>query len=865
MAERADCRCCGNEYNVNADGTIRYHLAADPECHESPDSRKCRGVGQRPKETRCDNCGHEGHGLADSLADGGSLLDLKDCTGEAWPGTACACAREIREMDTGSTEVAGYVCRVPAGPTGCGRPVHLTANNRARSHLNPQGEPCGGGSDWPIEVDVKGNRRDTKPGGAPPAPAPAAPVTDLELPHDRGGDDVFDPVHVYDDGAGGKWEHPGTVEDCTEPECCTHPHGFDYVDDDNGHCGDFCRVCGTEWSYAQELGAPGGWKCPPDLLAQMPVDVQALAATNPECWECGHEVTPLADRFEPDGSVTQVSWTCSAAGVGRRCPDTCGVTPTCRPQAPWEDRLGNLPRGAFFRRHTARGALGALVFRMETEQGASIMQATVVSAGAHHGRTGELTDLSEEITWTDAQGQRRPRPTRSPQEATTQPTGTGRRSGPRSTVSAQPSPATSAGSSRKGTASGRTATAAGSTWSAPMTDAFSTPKETVKDSDKYDRYGRYKLLHPSNPRKKVQWTRATTFAKSIQDTFALSQWAQRMTLKGATLRPDIVAAAGTLEVKADRERMNDLVEDAKKAAGDKVAANLGTAVHSYTEHRDKGQDVDIPEEHQPTVDAYSTVLEEFGLEPVPGLIEFTTAVMQFEIAGTSDRCYRVTRDITIDLNGRPVTLYAGEYVIGDVKTGADLSYGWQEIAIQLAIYAQGLNSSGVWSWETRTWSRPEDPTQPGVQIQVRTDVGVVPHLPVDRSTTGAPLATLYAVDLQAGWAACVLCGQVRDWRKESKLATPLKVADLVQAPVQAGKQGRPAAPAAVSGPPATAPKAEVTGREPTLEERARAVRNKGEASTVFQAATKAKISRAELDRLIDIMQRKLAEHVEKGA
>ncbi len=398
-----------------------------------------------------------------------------------------------------------------------------------------------------------------------------------------------------------------------------------------------------------------------------------------------------------------------------------------------------------------------------------------------------------------------------------------------------------------------------------MSDAFATPKEAVKDSDKYDRYGRYKLLHPKTPSKKVAWTRATTCAKSIHDTFALSQWAQRMTLKGASLRPDITAAAGTLEVKADKDRMNDLVEDAKKAAGDKVAANLGTAVHSYTEHRDKGQDVAIPEEHQATVDAYSQVLADFGLEPVPGLIEFTTAVMQFEIAGTSDRCYRVTRDITIDLNGRPVTLYAGEYVIGDVKTGADLSYGWQEIAIQLAIYAQGLNTSGVWSWATRTWSRPEDPEQPGVQIQVRTDVAVVPHLPVDRSETGAPLATLYAVDISAGWAACILCNQVRDWRKESKLAVPLKVADLTDPAPAPGPQARRGASAAASRPPKAPAQPAVAARPPTLQERAQGVRNRAEASAVFQAATAAKVSRKELDMLIDTMQRKLDSHVEKGA
>ncbi len=965
---RANCRCCGEEYSVNANGTIRYHLTDKPECQDEADenSRKCRGVGQPPEGV-------------DSIRPCGCRVGAnftEDCP---------KCAPQ--------DEVAGYVCRVPAGPRGCGRAVQLTANGRARSHLNPQGERCEGGSDWPIAVDDRGNRRDTAPQGevrqavAPedlliehkteimdpavlarqeaayrlgtgaaamdePSPAdlasrakaagdgrtpeqqaeidrrradpigsalgslgfdpqdpdgPGEPASDDLMdvygrtrdgrvdpatavkalpPEERAAatDLLFDPVHTYDDGHGGQWQHPGPADACRLPECCTHPRGFEWGDDGNGHSGSVCMICGAE-EPEQEPG-PDDWKCPADLLMQMPPEIVGMAATCPVCWDCGHEVTPLVDRFGRDGKPEVIVW---------GCKDNCACSRAqlkdpslgCRPQAPWQDRLGFLEPGDHFIRHTTRG--DRTVFRVvEWDPASEIVTATVVSAGPHHGATGSLANPQEEITCTDQNGQRLQRralrpdpatgatspsspgpqpPTPSAPEPTQRPTGGARSSRQGSTASAPNPSASSEGTSTRASRSGPTAKADTSTRSVrKMTDAFTTAKDAeVPDKDKYDRWGRYKVNHPANPSKKVAWTRATTFAKSVQDTFALSQWAQRMTLKGAALRPDIVAAAGTLEVKKDKDQMNALVEDAKKAAGVKVAANKGTAVHSYTEHRDRGEEVEIPEEYVPTVDAYEAVLKEFGLEPVPGLIEFTTAVAQFEIVGTSDRCYRVTRDITIDLNGRPVTLYAGEYVIGDVKTGADLSYGWQEIAIQLAIYAQGLNSSGVWSWASRTWSRPEDPDQPGVQIQVRTDVGVVPHLPVDREETGAPLATLYAVDLTAGWAACVLCGQVRSWRKESKLAVPLEVADLAPAPARPAGKGRPARSAAASQPPEAPAKAEVATRPPTLQERAQAVRNKAEASAVFQAAVAAKVSRAELDGLIDTMQRKLASHVEKGA
>ena len=905
MAEdkgRGNCACCGKDCKITSDGKIWHHHpegenAAD--CYSGPDSKRCKGAGELPAGAKAELSGSD-----------------------------------IR-----------FLCRVPSGPEGCGHQVQLTANRRARSHLTPQGTPCAeGGSAFPIAVGPDGYRADTAEWTEadwervlprPVRPDPNAPAyvagdgrtpeqqaeidrrradplgsaleilskafdpqdpdgpgepeggqATMELAHDGAG--LFDVTHVLPTDLGPE-VHPGEAAGCRLPGCCTHPHGFEYGDDDNGHSGSFCHVCGTEEDMRPD---PSDWRCPPDILERMPEGVQELCATNPECWECGHEVTPLAERFEPDGSVLEqhVVWTCSAAGVGSRCPDICGVTPGCRPQASWEDVLGNLTEGAFFTRHTLKAPMDKRVYRVQggsyDSDGPVSVTATVVSAGPYGGRTGDLTNLREEITCTDLNGtprarrdpppdpgtggtlpsslgpQPQPDPTPSAPARTTQARSSVPSSRPDSTPSAPPSAAPSEPSGRA-TTSGPTEKAAGSTPSAPrrtaLPDAFSTARAEVSESDKYDRYGRYRLLHPDTG-KKVAWTRATTFAKSIQDTFALSQWAQRMTLKGASLRPDIVAAVSTLEVKKDKDRVNSLVEDAKKAAGDKVAANLGTAVHSFTEDRDKTlvgmpvKDREVPEKLRPTVDAYEELIASFGLEPVPGLIEFTTAVKQYEICGTSDRVYRVTRDITFKLNGRTLTLYAGEYVVGDVKTGADLSYGWMEICIQLAIYAQGLNTSGVWDWGTGQWAKPVLPDNPEVLLKVRTDVAVVPHLPVDRKQ-GDPLATLYAIDLDEGWAAAVLCAQVRTVRKKagSTLATALTVADVAE-----GDPSEPVQRTAARARP-------VISRPPTLEEKARAVTTQADASAVWQEAVAARTSRAEVDRLVEIMKKKLESHVEQGA
>lgn len=1045
------------------------------------------------------------------------------------------------------------------------------------------------------------------------------PATRIKaLPVDERGpavDVLFDETHSAPTDLGPE-THPGKAADCTLPECCTHPRGFEYGDDNNGHSGSFCPVCGT----GEPDPGPPDWRTPPDLLAKMPEDVRRVAETNPECWDCGHEVIPLVDQFGiVDGQIgvpVKIVWDCQA-----RCESTRHghLGRPCRPQLPAQARLADLDEGVLFIRHTLKPPLNQLVYRAGKPT-MGPLTATVVTAGPHAGKTGSLTDLQEEITCTDLNGTPRPRRTPTASGTPQAPAGPGAstspipsppaRTTPRPTQGPSSTPTTTATAKSAASPSSRASSSGASAGQAPaststptatrtgaVADAFSTAKQAVSEADRYDNYGRYKLKHPDDPKKNVKWTRATTFAKSVQDTYALSMWSQRMVLKGASLRKDIVAAVSTLEVKADKDRVNALVEDAKKAAGNKVAANKGTAVHAFTEDRDKalvGEPVkprEIPEEFVPTVDAYEATLRAFGLEPVPGLIEFTTAVKQYEVAGTSDRVYRVTRDITFKLNKRTITLYAGEYVIGDVKglalteriptptgwttmgevregdtvfdaygrpctvtlksrtkrigtyivrfddgssvtcdsehiwwtstgarageptaksiqeviatlqdprtgqkhhrvpvagplelpeadlpidpyllgcwlgdghrrggqitktpdlfdilrsdghdlgpaqtekgncetrtvrglttalraaglqgdkhipaaylrasvaqrtallrglmdtdgswnrarraatfstvdkglalqveelllslgqrpnlatvqgtgfgravtsypvsftpvglqpfrlprkadqaaasdkpvtrstrrvivsvepgpdvetacigvdspthtylagdrmvpthnTGADLSYGWAEIAIQLALYAQGLNTSGVWSWETLRWAKPVLPGNPDVLLKVRTDVGLVPHLPVDRETTGAPLATLYAVDLDAGWAASVLCAQMRSWRKERTLATPLEIADVAE----------PEAPTRGLGPEALAKDAQppvsrtvVESRPVTLRDKAQAVTNREEASQVFQEATTAKVSRAELDSLVDIMQKKLASFVEKGA
>lgn len=959
MAEtrRGDCSVCGREGAVTADGGLRHHFTEDPEQQAGPDSRKCRGVGLPPA---------------------GSV---------SLPGTG-----------------TGYVCRIPPGPEGCGRPVTLTSNGRSRSHLNNRNTACAGGSDWPLLVGKGGVRTDTAPdphrqeaeaamaeagriqavldagyeqsvqdgltelrglseakavlaGDAAPAthtgrPAfhsssvyvpvqdprdatvtrlvetigtgfdaqdPDGPGQEAEDPmvecacnltwasfeamraagHDDldcdgapmvppasqdaadAGDLVFDVTHRITDESGTEWVHPGEAADCRLPKCCTHPRGFTHGDDGKGHSGSFCVMCGTlepgpcTHPYGYSLSGPDGddlteeaarstvricmgcgaeepdWRTLEDLLADMPLDVRTLVATGPECWDCGHEVTPRAVRFGPDGGVARVAWECREGF--RNChPDRLFEEGVCRPRRPEEARLGDLDEGDHFIRHRARAPLDRLVYRAGTPV-TGPRSATVVSAGPHHGRTGTLTNLQEEITCTDMSGTPRPR--------------RGSGATPLPTLSPQPTPVPRGTPSTPATASGPTARAATSARTAAMSDA---PVNAVADflggaagsrgenEAEYGRWGRYKLRHPSTG-KTVEWTRATTFAKSISDTYTLSQWGNRCVVLGAAKRPDLVEKAQGREITRDREFLNDLAEEMKEAAGAKVAADWGTKVHSWTELCDRNWDDrwvilrdQVPDQFKPHVESYLRLLEEHGLVPVASLIEFSTAVLQYEVMGTSDNCYLATRHLDVKLPRKVVRLSPGEFVIGDKKTGKDLSYGWQEICIQLSLYAQGLNTLGRFDWPTKTWDpKPLDAyAEPGTRV--REDIGVVLHLPVD--PTSDKLPAVHGVDLESGWNAVVLCERVRTWRKLKNLAGPIAVAQVTDGPT--GDAGVDAARKV------TVPK--VTVRPPTLRERAEAVTSRAEASAVYKDATAQKVSLIELDELVKVMQAAVAAVNEPG-
>lgn len=270
-----------------------------------------------------------------------------------------------------------------------------------------------------------------------------------------------------------------------------------------------------------------------------------------------------------------------------------------------------------------------------------------------------------------------------------------------------------------------------------------------------DRWGRYLLVDPRTGKKKG-FTRATTFNKTLSDTFALSQWGKRNVAIGLAARPDLLALAHGKDVRADKKELDGVVEQAETAAGNKVGANLGTALHTTTERIDAGlmRVADVPPFHRSEVQAYVDATREAGLAFRRDWIERTTMTSKFgeDVAGTFDRIG---------------TLPDCSAVIVDLKTGRDpLTYGAGEIAIQLLTYALGVNEFGIYNHVTGEWE--EGP-------MVRTDLALVIHLPAQRDDGRPAECSLHWVNLADPdvMQAAQQSAFARRWRKKKGLHTPV--------------------------------------------------------------------------------------------
>jgi hypothetical protein len=305
-------------------------------------------------------------------------------------------------------------------------------------------------------------------------------------------------------------------------------------------------------------------------------------------------------------------------------------------------------------------------------------------------------------------------------------------------------------------------------------DPFSSPTHvapplgsaTDQPETERDQWGRYVIRDPrtgdfkrSRAGKRQGFTRATTFGKTLLDQFGIHQWEMRSVLAGLALRPDLVRAAQGLDVAADKDRLNEIAASAKEAAGGNEAADDGTEFHTVTEWIDTGKmdPEDAPEKFRAEALAYAGKMSTAGLSTEFGWIERVTFTDRGgeDVAGTADRILRERN---------------GQLVVGDVKSGKGIDLAQREIAIQLKVYAMGINQFGLYNKSTQTW-------EPWTGPPVSEEYGIVMHVPVVRPEGMAAYCDLYRVDLRgvapfevdtamrgAAWT--------RGWRKEKGFVSP---------------------------------------------------------------------------------------------
>lgn len=234
----------------------------------------------------------------------------------------------------------------------------------------------------------------------------------------------------------------------------------------------------------------------------------------------------------------------------------------------------------------------------------------------------------------------------------------------------------------------------------------------------YNGRHQYLLPSPANGGMPVGVSRATTVAKTLDDTYKLEMWAVRrrvesiLRLLDAAFAPlggltaVLAMAKADAESDADDKRtpvpahllrcfelVNQLLDDMPKDDlkstnatidliwnynGGQDANEFGTAVHEWCGALDMGliQLWQIPDTFMPWAVAYQHALKRAGLVPVAQYVERTVFndTNDEAVAGQLDRVYRC--------------VVTGELYGGDLKTSKaeNLGFTWMTYAVQLAVY-----------------------------------------------------------------------------------------------------------------------------------------------------------------------------------
>ena len=289
-----------------------------------------------------------------------------------------------------------------------------------------------------------------------------------------------------------------------------------------------------------------------------------------------------------------------------------------------------------------------------------------------------------------------------------------------------------------------------------------------RDSIPMDQHDRYLLPRPDEEGATIlPWTRSSTLKGRTQTKDQLHKYDVRMIMKGLAISPDLIAltAATPLNERGAHGVLAEIAEQARVRAGGRASANLGSAVHAFTDQLDKGEPLSevlerVPLALRPDIVAYAKALDAYGLTPVPEYVERVVVNTSLQTGLTWDGQPRARKDSAAGTAARFDRMYLWtdpedgvQYLVGgDLKTGKNaVEYGAAETACQIAV---AVHADAMWNEDTEQYDPmpPRANTAVGVNPDsdggpyLRTDIGFLIHLPI-----GSGDASVEVLDLRFGW------------------------------------------------------------------------------------------------------------------
>lgn len=298
---------------------------------------------------------------------------------------------------------------------------------------------------------------------------------------------------------------------------------------------------------------------------------------------------------------------------------------------------------------------------------------------------------------------------------------------------------------------------------------YPLPPALNRPSFKFNQYGHYLLPDPITGLP-VGFVRATTAAKTLDDTYNLSRWMTRTQVASVLKLVEFATAPEPNDIAVDMlsdlrkqiengngSNVNNIIERVDDFNGGKHAAEFGDAIHEWCGAIDAHLiTIDqVPDQFRPWVDAYRKLLARYGFIAIAEYVErlVLNDAGEERIVGTFDRIFRCVE--------------TGELYMGDLKTSKanNLKWSWMTWPVQMNAYARARLMMGL---DGKSWEP---------MPVVNEKMGLLIHLPSDAPNQ----AHMMPMNLKVADEYMATSLRARSHRKNAKhdipgLTTPIPTA-----------------------------------------------------------------------------------------